>query len=181
MIAADAHIPPYRSDRCLEHYLPVSAGDYSEIHQFLSFEALLLDHCRYRQWLGLLASDFHYRIVDRALDDMASLHLLPAVLEHSHGSIGPHLDGLVRSRQLAPVQVRRLITNLTVSTAVYRQYEIISYLLLNCTSSEYPQGKMFTVERHDRLLRAGRTLRVVKREAIVDQTAQELATLEVLV
>jgi 3-phenylpropionate/cinnamic acid dioxygenase small subunit len=181
MIAADAHIPPYRSDRCIEHYLPVSAGDFAEIHQFLAFEALLLDHCRYRQWMSLLAADFHYRMVDRPLDNMTSLQQSPPVLEHNHASMARQIDTFTCSHQSATSQARRLITNLTVSTAVYGQYEIISYMLLNCTSSDHPQGKMHTVERHDRLRRAGRTLRIVRREAIVDRTAADLALLEFVV
>ena len=62
MKVAEGFVPPHPSDRCVEHYLPVSAAEHSEVYQFLTFEALLLDHCHYRKWIGMMSGALHYRI-----------------------------------------------------------------------------------------------------------------------
>jgi hypothetical protein len=39
MSIADAYIPLYRSERCMEQYMPVSAAEFTEVYQFVIFAA----------------------------------------------------------------------------------------------------------------------------------------------
>jgi hypothetical protein len=39
MSIADAYIPLYRSERCIEQYMPVSAAEFTEVYQFVILEA----------------------------------------------------------------------------------------------------------------------------------------------
>ena len=43
-------------------FMPVNPQIYSEIQQFLIYEALLLDHRCFDQWSGLLSRDIAYSV-----------------------------------------------------------------------------------------------------------------------
>jgi 3-phenylpropionate/cinnamic acid dioxygenase small subunit len=126
MKIAEAYIPRYRSDRCLEHYLPASAAEHSEVYQFITFEALLLDHCRYRQWIRMLSADLHYHLVSgpTAIPESGP-SLSQALVEHDYASICHRANELADSQlreSRSPAQLRRLITNLSVSSVVHGKF-----------------------------------------------------------
>jgi len=180
-------IPPYRSERCIEHYLPASAAEHSEVYQFITFETLLLDHCRFRQWTRMLSGDVHYRMVFCPVEHDAPVPGTPplqALVQHDHASLCRRVGELADSPARgpgSPTQCRRLITNLSVSSAVHGKFETISYVLMSYASAESPGGKFCTVERHDRLCRAGRMLRIERREVLLHWNAQELAQMPIIV
>lgn len=180
-------IPAYRSQQCIEHYLPVASGEYSEIYQFMSFEALLLDHCRYPQWVRLLSPNLQYRLIDRRVDEAeatGSKSSAPALVSHDYHSMckraGEHADS-GRPCPSPQAQLRRLITNLSVSSAIHRQYEVVSYILLSCVCPDAPAAILCTIERHDRLVRGGRVLHLEKREIILDYDVEKLLRLNVII
>jgi len=148
MMSFGTGMPAYRSQQCIEHYLPVAAAEYSEIHQFMSFEALLLDHGRYQQWIRLLAPGLLHRLLERRADEAETgveHSFAPALVSHDYPSLCQLARDLVDGRRRCPapqVQLRRLITNLSVSSAVHRRYEIVSYILLSWVSTEVPLASM---------------------------------------
>ena len=154
--------------------LAVSAGVYHDIQHFLCREALLLDHRRFDEWAELLANDCVFRIparfatgigievppgVDHFNDDrralMSKLKLLQAHLASPQGQVA--------------CQTRRLITNVIVCPCSRDEYNVISYLLLTRSDAGEAPIPVFSAERYDRLRGAGRTLRIVRREIVMDQ------------
>ena len=152
--------------------LAVSAGVYHDIQHFLFREALLLDHHRFDEWAGLLANDVVFRIparfargiglqtptgVDYYNDDrraiLAKIKLLQAAI----------------AAPAAVTQTRRIITNVIVCPCDRDEYNVLSYLLLTRTDCGETPCTVFSAERYDRLRGAGRTLRIVRREIVMDQ------------
>jgi len=183
MMSFETGTPAYRSQQCIEHYLPVAAAEYSEIHQFLSFEALLLDHGRYQQWIRLLAPGLLYRVLERRADEAETgLETPAALVSYDYPSLCRLARDLIDTPRPCPApqaQLRRLITNLSVSSAVHRRYEVVSYILLSCVATEGTVASLCTIERRDRLIRAGRVLHLEKREVILDNDAERLVRLGV--
>lgn len=99
---------------------------------------------RYQQWIRLLAPGLLYRLLERRADEAESgveHSIAPALVSHDYPSLCQLARDLADGRRRCPapqVQLRRLITNLSVSSAVHRQYEIVSYILLSWVSTEVP-------------------------------------------
>ena len=187
MKVAEGIIPPHLSDRCIEHYLSVSAAEHSEVYQFLTFEALLLDHCNYRQWIRMMSGALHYRISPYDFGDRTVEPETPrqeALVEYDYDSICRRVRELTDGARREPgshARFRRLITNMSVSSVVHGKFEVVSYLLFSSASTEIPRETLYTIERRDRLCRAGRTFRVENREMWVDWNARELTRLQIIV
>jgi 3-phenylpropionate/cinnamic acid dioxygenase small subunit len=156
--------------------LAVSAGVYHDIQHFLCREALLLDHRRFDEWTELLANDVIFRIparfargigievpagVDHFNDDrraiISKIKLLQAQLASPDGQ-----------RQFA-TQTRRIISNVIVCPCNRDEYNVLSYLLLTRSDAGETPSAVFSAERYDRLRGAGRTLRILRREIVMDQ------------
>src|ERR1700753_2996393 len=58
MDPATVHPKPWKP----QPFMPVNPQVYSEIQQFLIYEALLLDHGCFDQWSALLSRDITYRV-----------------------------------------------------------------------------------------------------------------------
>lgn len=146
MKVEEGFIPRYHSERCIEHYLPVSAAEHSEVYQFITFETLLFDHCRFRQWTRMLSGDVHYRMVPCPVDYGTPVpQTLPsqALVQHDHASLCRRLGELADSPARgpgSPTQCRRLITKLTVSSTAHGKFETVSYVLMSYASADSPEG-----------------------------------------
>jgi 3-phenylpropionate/cinnamic acid dioxygenase small subunit len=156
--------------------LAVSAGVYHDIQHFLFREALLLDHRRFDEWAGLLANDVVFRIptrfargigietpagADYVNDDrraiLAKIKLLQARMAEPSGEL-----------QFAN-HTRRIITNVLVCPCDRDEYNVLSYVLLTRSDEGDAPCAVFSAERYDRLRGAGRTLRIIRREIVMDQ------------
>ena len=156
--------------------LAVSAGVYHDIQHFLFREALLLDHRRFGEWLGLLANDVVFRIPARFARGIGIE--VPGGMDYfndDRGAIAAKLKLLQEcmespaGQQQFATQTRRIITNVLVCPCDRDEYNVLSYLLLTRSGAGDTPCAVFSAERYDRLRGAGRTLHIVRREIVMDQ------------
>ena len=151
-------------------FMPVSSQVYSEIQQFLIYEALLLDHSCLDQWAALLARDVTYSVCNCSGQDRPGLDpaeyvdkdrsaLLTRVTSRCQGP---------RSENRLP-QTRRFVTNVSVSFAHCRsEYEVVSYLRVAHIGHEGTTNSAWSAERRDRLRTTDRAFAITKREVLID-------------
>jgi 3-phenylpropionate/cinnamic acid dioxygenase small subunit len=156
--------------------LAVTAGVYHDIQHFLFREALLLDHRRFDEWAELLAPDVVFRMparfareigleppagVDYFHDDRRAITAKIKLLQEKLASDG--------AQPLRATQTRRFITNVIVCPCNRDEYSVLSYLLLTRSSPGEAPSTVFTAERYDHLRGGARTMRIVRREIVMDQ------------
>jgi 3-phenylpropionate/cinnamic acid dioxygenase small subunit len=152
--------------------VPVSPALGYEVHEFLAWEAYLLDHGRYREWQSLLCPALIYR---GPADLLMAGHL--TVLGRSDGreqmergyrfmvDRAGSLDRDAVDHRSASAPVTRLITNILVSASDCRlHFEVKSYVLVTFENSTGADGQTLVVERCDRLRRASDTFFITRRE-----------------
>jgi 3-phenylpropionate/cinnamic acid dioxygenase small subunit len=158
-------------------FLPVSAVVYSEIQQFVNYEAFLLDHQQFDRWQSLLALDFTY-----------SVHALEAASVGSPANarrLGNRqliLENLIRLQDSAnspgmraAPPIRRLILNVSVSFARCRnEFVVVSYLRIVGAGSEGRAPFDWNAERWDYLRGTDRSFKIARREILLDESAIEL-------
>ena len=162
--------------------LPVSSSVGYEIHEFLAWEALLLDHRRYGEWSALLSRDFVYH---------SPIGLFPDDADQARPrQVNPHREidynfilARVRDVESQPstatadpsFHVHRLITNVIVSPAhCSKEFVVTSYVLLTCARDNEPEGRLLTVERNDCLRRRSTSYQIARREVRLAQIPPEM-------
>jgi PAH dioxygenase small subunit len=156
--------------------LGVSTAVYHDIQHFLFREALLMDHRRFDEWAGLLANDVVFRIPARFAREIG-IEPPPGVecLHDDRRAIIAKLKLLEQrmasdaGQQLRAVQTRRFITNVIVCPCDRDEYNVISYMLLTRIAPGEAHSMVFSAERYDRLRGRERTMRIVRREIVMDQ------------
>lgn len=125
--------------------LRVSSAIGYEIHEFLAWEALLLDGRRYVEWLGLLSQDLVYSFPD-CPDHECSYNLTLSHLR-KHSSV---------TRQ-GNAHTHRLLGNVIVTYGDSpEEFAVASYVSVNYSRFEDRDVKTLTVGRRDRLRRSCR-------------------------
>lgn len=153
-------------------FMPVSAQVYSEIQQFLIYEALLLDHSCFDQWSGLLARNVTYSVcncsgqlrsgIEAAEYVDADRDSLLARVNRCSLKAGARIDDRL------PV-TRRFVTNVSVSFAHCRnEYEVVSYLRVARIGHEGTTDSAWSAERRDRLRGTDRAFAITRREVLID-------------
>jgi 3-phenylpropionate/cinnamic acid dioxygenase small subunit len=150
-------------------FTPVSSQAYSEIQQFLNYEALLLDHSCLDQWSGLLAPDVTYSVCNCSGRDRGG----PGVAEYVDrsrealllrlGRLSPKPD----SRLRLPM-TRRFVTNVSVSFAHHNEYDVVSYLRVAHIGHEGTTNSAWSAERRDRLRGIDGSFTIIRRAVLVD-------------
>jgi 3-phenylpropionate/cinnamic acid dioxygenase small subunit len=134
--------------------LTVSSSVGYEIHEFLAWEALLLDNRRYTQWMTLLGKDFTYRCLGRP-DDERSYKL---TLWHLRKRTQDQTSALVAN-------THRFVTNVIISHGPGpASYVVSSYVLVNYPGAEESDGGSVAVQRCDQLRRATDSFRIERRD-----------------
>jgi len=156
--------------------LAVTAGVYHDIQHFLFREALLLDHRRFEEWAALLANDVVFRMPARFAREIGID--TPKDIDYFHDdrkSITSRIK-LLQERLASPegqrlqsIQTRRFITNIIVCPRARDEYDVLSYMLLTRSSPGETPSTVFTAERYDHLRGGPRTMRIVRREIVMDQ------------
>lgn len=154
-------------------FLPVSSQVYSEIQQFLIYEALLLDHGHMDQWVSLLAQDITFRIcnysgeerigpnaAELAVSGRKSLFLRIGY-QRTHGPMPGTRSGLPTSR--------RFVSNVSATFAHCRgEYDVISYMRVTHIEGDGRTRSAWSAERRDRLRAIDRSFSISRRELLID-------------
>lgn len=151
-------------------FMPVSSEVYSEIQQFLIYEALLLDHGCVDRWAQLLANDITYSVRNCSGQDCRGED--PAeYVDKGRDALLARVSG---RRQETPgenrlPQTRRFVTNVSVSFAHCRkQYDVVSYLRVARIGHDGTTNSAWSAERRERLYVIERSLRIACREVLID-------------
>jgi 3-phenylpropionate/cinnamic acid dioxygenase small subunit len=146
--------------------LPIASSVGYEIHEFLAWEALLLDNHRYDEWTGLLTTDLVYFSPGKKWNHQT---LLDAARQatREHASLASN--------------TRRLVSNVIISPAnCSREFSVNSYVLLMGARSGENESMWATVERRDCLRRTAQSFQISRREIRFIQSAAEPRLPEIL-
>jgi 3-phenylpropionate/cinnamic acid dioxygenase small subunit len=164
--------------------LPVTAGVYHDIQHFLFRESLLLDHRRFDEWTALLASDAELCLPARFAREIG-VECAAGVdhFQYDRQAISARFKRLQECRgsdtgQQLSTKTRRFITNVIVCACDRDEYNVLSYLLVTRSGPGEAQNYILSAERYDRLRRASRTFKIVRREIVMDQTSSAHADID---
>jgi 3-phenylpropionate/cinnamic acid dioxygenase small subunit len=165
---AAIHLKPWKP----QPFMPVSSQVYSEIQQFLVYEALLLDHRCFDQWSALLARDVTYSVCNCSGHDARGLDPAEYVAS-GRDSLLSLVRHRCRERDVRPDDslplTRRFVTNVSVSFAHCRnEYEVVSYLQVTRIGHEGTADSAWSAERRDRLRGTDRAFAISHREVLID-------------
>ena len=155
-------------------FMPVNPQVYSEIQQFLIYEALLLDHRCFDQWSTLLSRDIAYRVCNcfgqRQHDNCGAS-------EYAECGRDALLARTGRQLQIANLpSTRRFVTNVSVAFAHCRnEYDVVSYLRVMHISHEGSANSAWSAERRDRLHATDRSFAILRREVLIDSLEPGIA------
>jgi 3-phenylpropionate/cinnamic acid dioxygenase small subunit len=161
-------------------FMPVSAQVYSEIQQFLIYEALLLDHGCFDQWSALLARDITYSVCNCSGQERVGLNAAEFLVRNRESlllRIGcpTQTASAPRVEQRLPA-TRRFVTNVSVSFAHCRnEYDVVSYLRVAQISHGGTMNSAWSSERHDRLRATDRAFAISRRELLIDSIEPGIA------
>jgi 3-phenylpropionate/cinnamic acid dioxygenase small subunit len=148
-------------------FMPVRSEVYSDIQQFLIYEALLLDHGCTDKWLTLFSDSIKYMLLDCTIAGSPRTQQVAggrnALRDHMKSLRTGGLDGSGAERRTAC----RCVMNVSISFAnSRREYAVHSYLRV--TPLIDTRAPAWNAERRDLLLSLGRTYRICSRILIVD-------------
>lgn len=166
--------------------MPFTSEAHQETHEFLVREAELLDERRYREWLELLEPDIVYRMpvrvtsadaVERTvLDDMAHF-------DEDLYSLRKRIERFETAHAWAedpPSRTRHFVTNVrTYATESESEMVVKSYVLMFRSRGDIRDADLVSAERTDTLRRVDGTLRLAKREVLVDESVLRTQNLAV--
>jgi phthalate 3,4-dioxygenase subunit beta len=140
----------------------------ADVSAWLCWEAELLDHRRYRDWLSVLADDIAYRMPVRVTTANGTLGPVLGDMVHfdedryTLGLRVERLEGRHAWTEDPPSRTRRFVTNVRVTPPADngapgppREVEARSYLLLFRSRGDDRQADFIAAERTDTLRRRG--------------------------
>lgn len=144
---------------------------------FLYNEALLLDHYKYREWLGVLSTDVSYQAPIRTSREAAHAPGYSDVGYHFDETWG-RLEQRVRRLETEyawaedpPSRTRRFVTNVLVDPTSSRQeVHVSSYILVARARLEDVFSHYISAERRDVLRDEGDGYRLLSRLILFDHT-----------
>lgn len=166
--------------------IPYTNDTHQEVHQFLVWEAELLDSRRYRDWLDLFTEDIVYR--------------MPVRVTRAHTLEGSVLDGMdhfdedmysLKKRvqrfetehawtEDPPSRTRHFVTNVRVYSAEGDgEYTVKSYVLLFRSRGDTRDPDFLSAERTDVLRRSDGGFKIANREILVDESVLKTQNLAV--
>jgi 3-phenylpropionate/cinnamic acid dioxygenase small subunit len=144
------------------HPLSVTPATGYEIHEFLAWEALLLDRHRYQEWSALLATDLVYRCPGRP------------DAERSYNMTLWHLRKQPAVAVATDALTHRFLSNVLVTYGgCPEEFVVASYMLINYSYSGRSDTKAFSVDRRDHLRRAANSFRIRRREVRMGPVSPE--------
>jgi 3-phenylpropionate/cinnamic acid dioxygenase small subunit len=152
--------------------------DYGRVTEFLIREAKLLDDWHLEQWMKILSPDYHYQLTCRdflLIEDKRPAGAGDTCLsEETYGSLG------TRIRQLASPaytvaenprsRIRRYVTNVLIEEIEESEdVRVSSNCLVYRTRGSQTVPDLFSISRTDTLRDTDAGLRLVKRDAVLDE------------
>jgi 3-phenylpropionate/cinnamic acid dioxygenase small subunit len=160
------HLKPWKP----QPFMPVSSQIYSEIQQFLIYEALVLDHSCFDQWCALLARDVTYSVCNCSGHAGHSLDPAEYVANGRDSLLSRMRQRCQASGSINDLPMtRRFVTNVSVSFAHCRnEYDVVSYLQVTHIGHEGTADSAWSAERRDRLRTTDRSFAISRREVLID-------------
>jgi 3-phenylpropionate/cinnamic acid dioxygenase small subunit len=154
-------------------FIPVRSQVYSDIQQFLVYEALLLDHGLYDLWSTILFPGIIYSVC--ACTDETKMGLNPAeyvvrsresMLQRLGGADTPISEQSSADRLPA---TRRFVTNISVSFTQHRQeYDVLSYVRVASIGRNRSSTAAWSAERRDHLSATDQSFVICRRSLLID-------------
>jgi 3-phenylpropionate/cinnamic acid dioxygenase small subunit len=153
-----------------------------EVTRFLSWEAALLDDCRFHDWLELLTDDVRYRI--RCGPPVAEGSAEPGLwyLDEDAASLRQRIERMddgTAWAEVPPSRCQRLVTGVLVEPGEDQRVDVRSSLLLHRTRLER-ETEIFTGSRLDTLVQTGGGFRLADRSVTLAANALPGKNLSVL-
>ena len=151
---------------------------YNEILDFYYDEAEMLDNLRLGEWADLITPDIEYNAPMRHTKSTA--HFAETYsrnvqhLHENHGSLMMRVKRITDTKSAwgedPPSRVKRLVTNVRVyTTDKANEFKVDNYLLLTRSRFDFDYFDLIPCSRHDILRREGDTLKLARREILLDQ------------
>lgn len=156
--------------------LPFTSEAHQEAHEFLVREADVLDGQRFREWLELLTDDVVYRMPIRVT---RATRLEETVLDMCHFdedrfSLAKRVERLETEyawTEDPASRTRHFVTNVrTDATDLEDELLVRSNLLLFRSRGDVRDADLLSAERSDVLRRVGGTLKLARRDILVDES-----------
>lgn len=158
----------------------VSARDaiYAELHEFLNDEAVLLDHDKPTEWLGMLAEDLVYRAPVRVTRNRADGPGFSPTMAHFDDTYQSLVRRVQRATQSPnawavdpPSRMLRHVSNVRVyRTTTDDEYQVLSYVLAVRSHSDVADVRIVSAERDDLIRRTADGWRLARRDIYLVQS-----------
>jgi 3-phenylpropionate/cinnamic acid dioxygenase small subunit len=157
--------------------MPYTSETHQEVHQFLVWEAELLDARRYADWLDLLSEDIVYKMPVRATR-AATLEgsVLPGMdhFDEDRYTLRKRVDRFETEHAWAedpPSRTRHFVTNVRVYPGEGDDELVAkSYVLLFRSRGDAHSPDFVAAERTDVLRRVAGGFKLARREILVDES-----------
>lgn len=158
--------------------LPTGSPEYVEAHDFLLYEAELLDDLQERAWLEMLVSkDVAYQLPLRETVERARGHGFMEGTYHLNENYGSLASKVARNEtnyawaEDPPSRLRHFVTNVRVRrTEEPEVLDVRSNVLIYRTRQDQTVPQILSGERRDLLRREDGSLKLLKRSVLLDLT-----------
>jgi phthalate 3,4-dioxygenase beta subunit len=166
--------------------IPYTNDTHQEVHQFLVWEAELLDSRRYQDWLDLFTEDIVYRMPVR----VTKAHTLEGSILGSMDHFDEDMYSLRKRVQRfetehawtedPPSRTRHFVSNVRVyPRESHGEYTVKSYVLLFRSRGDTHNADFLSAERTDVLQRSNDGFKIASREILVDESVLKTQNLAV--
>lgn len=166
--------------------IPYTNDTHQEVHQFLVWEAELLDSRRYRDWLDLFTEDIVYRMPVR----VTKAHTLEGSILNGMDHFDEDMYSLKKRVQRfetehawtedPPSRTRHFVTNVRVYPGEGDgEYTVKSYVLLFRSRGDTRDADFLSAERTDIFRRSDSGFKIANREILVDESVLKTQNLAV--
>lgn len=166
--------------------IPYTNDTHQEVHQFLVWEAELLDSRRYRDWLDLFTEDIVYRMPVR----VTKAHTLEGSILNGMDHFDEDMYSLKKRVQRfetehawtedPPSRTRHFVTNVRVYPGEGDgEYTVKSYVLLFRSRGDTRDADFLSAERTDTFRRSDSGFKIANREILVDESVLKTQNLAV--
>lgn len=157
-----------------------SDRDYREVSEFLFREAQMLDAGQFREWLGRLTDDIHYRLIAPTLSTMrtstkAGSGPQVVLMDETLGSLRTRVEQLSTPGYTITENpasfTRRFVTNILIDPVDGDQMiRVHSNALVFRSRGRQMEPHLFSMARTDTLIKIDGRIRLQRREAILDES-----------